>query len=143
MISKIHIVNGPNLNLLGRRQPEIYGGVSFEEYLVDLKAKFSLLDIQYFQSNHEGSLIDYLQEHGYGDGGIVMNAGAYTHTSIAIADAIAAISAPVVEVHISDIYAREEFRHVSYMKANCIHSVVGKGLGGYEEAIAFLLAFTA
>jgi 3-dehydroquinate dehydratase II len=132
---KILIINGPNLNLLGKREPEIYGNQSFEEYLVELKQIFPLLELSYFQSNHEGAIIDKLQEVGFSYDGIVMNGGAYTHYSYAIADAIKSISTPVIEVHISDIHSREEFRRNSVTQVNCIEMISGKGLLGYKLAI--------
>lgn len=136
----IHIVNGPNLNLVGRRQPEIYGSKSFEDYLVEIRAKYlDLADISYYQSNHEGSLLDYIQNIGFEDVGIILNAGAYTHTSIALADCISAITAPVVEVHISDIRTREAFRQHSYLEPVCVRSIVGHGLAGYDMAVDGLL----
>jgi 3-dehydroquinate dehydratase II len=138
MKKRIIIINGPNLNLLGKRQPEIYGSLTFEEYFRDLEKKYSDIHLLYFQSNHEGGIIDLLHLYGFEIDGFVVNAGAYTHTSIAIADAIRSITAPVVEVHISNIYERESFRHVSYMKDACVKSIVGKGLAGYDEAIEFL-----
>lgn len=138
MYKKIWIINGPNLNLLGKREPEIYGTLSFESYFETLKAKFTHLELSYFQSNHEGLLLDKLHEIGFDPIGIVFNPGAYTHTSIALADAIAAITAPVVELHISNIYARETFRHHSYLKPYCVKSIIGKGMDGYEEAINYL-----
>lgn len=139
-MKKILILNGPNLNLLGKRQPEIYGNQSFEDYFDILEKQFENEDLQlyYFQSNHEGILIDKLHEVGFLWDGIIFNAGGYTHTSIALADAVAAISTPVVEVHISNIYDREEFRHHSFLKNVCVESIVGKGLKGYEEAIHYL-----
>ena len=140
-MKKILILNGPNLNLLGKRQPEIYGSQSFEDYFDTLEKKYENEDLQlyYFQSNHEGTLIDKLHEVGFLWDGIIFNAGGYTHTSIALADAVAAISTPVVEVHISNIYEREEFRHHSFLKNVCVESIVGKGLKGYEEAIQLLI----
>ncbi len=140
-MKKILILNGPNLNLLGKRQPEIYGNQSFEDYFDVLEKQFEIENLQlyYFQSNHEGILIDKLHEVGFLWDGIIFNAGGYTHTSIALADAVAAISTPVVEVHISNIYEREEFRHHSFLKNVCVESIVGKGLKGYEEAINFLM----
>ena len=140
-MKKILILNGPNLNLLGKRQPEIYGSQSFEEYFDSLEKKYEYEDIvlYYFQSNHEGTLIDKLHEVGFLWDGIIFNAGGYTHTSIALADAVAAISTPVVEVHISNIYEREEFRHHSFLKKVCVKSIVGKGLKGYDEAVIFLM----
>jgi 3-dehydroquinate dehydratase-2 len=140
-MKKILILNGPNLNLLGKRQPEIYGSQTFEEYFSLLEKKYEQEDIvlYYFQSNHEGTLIDKLHEVGFLWDGIIFNAGGYTHTSIALADAVAAIATPVVEVHISNIYEREEFRHHSFLKNVCVESIVGKGLIGYEEAIQLLI----
>ena len=143
MKKQIHILNGPNLNLLGRRQPEIYGSRSFEAFFGELQGEYKEIGLFYFQSNHEGALLDYLHLHGFSADGFVFNAGAYTHTSIALADAIAAITSPVVEVHISDIYAREPFRHHSWMKAVCVESIVGKGLDGYKLAIDYLIALHA
>ncbi len=136
---KILILNGPNLNLLGTRQPEIYGNQSFEEYFDILEKKYAKHQLYYTQSNHEGVLIDKLHQVGFIWDGIVFNAGGYTHTSIALADAVAAIETPVVEVHISNIYEREEFRRHSFLKEVCIESIVGKGLQGYDEAIELLL----
>ena len=136
---KILIINGPNLNLLGKRQPEIYGSLTFEEFFDFLQKKFKHLHLEYFQSNHEGYLIDKIHEVGFTWDGIVMNAGALTHTSIAIMDAVAAIETPVVEVHISNIYEREEFRHHSYLEHVCEKNIVGKGLKGYEMAIEWIL----
>jgi 3-dehydroquinate dehydratase-2 len=136
---KVIIINGPNLNLLGKREPEIYGRLSFEDYFARLQQEFSTITLHYFQSNHEGELIDKLHEIGFSYDGIVLNAGAYTHTSIAIADAIGAITAPVVEVHISNVHAREAFRHHSYIASKCVGSIIGLGLKGYELAIDFLM----
>jgi 3-dehydroquinate dehydratase-2 len=132
---KIAIINGPNLNLLGQRETDIYGDKAFDVYLAELKGKFPALQLTYFQSNVEGELINKLHELGFSYDGIVLNAGAYTHTSIAIADAIAGINAPVVEVHISNIFAREDFRHVSYIGRQCVGSISGFGLKGYELAL--------
>jgi len=137
---KILILNGPNLNLLGTRQPEIYGNQSFEEYFNILEKKYAEHQLYYTQNNHEGVLIDKLHQVGFQWDGVVFNAGGYTHTSIALADAVAAIETPVVEVHISNIYEREEFRRHSYLKEVCIESIVGKGLQGYDEAIELLLS---
>lgn len=138
------IINGPNLNLLGVRQPEIYGSQTFEDYFAILQEKFKgKVELEYFQSNHEGALIDKIQEIGFSCHGIIINAGGYTHSSIAIADAIAAITTPTVEVHISDIYKREAFRHVSYLKAQCVKSIVGEGLMGYDRSVDFLLEYKA
>ncbi|RZK19558.1 MAG: type II 3-dehydroquinate dehydratase [Flavobacterium sp.] len=136
---KIQIINGPNLNLLGLREPGIYGSQSFEDYLIDLKEMYSILDINYYQSNVEGELINKLHEVGFSYDGIVINAGAYTHTSVAIADAIAGIKTPVIEVHISNIYAREEFRHISLTGKNCQGVLTGFGMDGYRLAIESFL----
>lgn len=135
----IHIINGPNLNLLGVREKSIYGDSSFETYLAGLKAKYPEVNITYYQSNVEGELINKLHEIGFSEDGIILNAGAYTHTSVAIADAIAAITTPVVEVHISNVHKREEFRHHSYLSANCKGIIVGFGMDGYRLAVESLL----
>jgi 3-dehydroquinate dehydratase-2 len=138
---KIQIINGPNLNLLGKREPGIYGSRTFEEYYIELKEKYAgTVELLYYQSNVEGELINKLQEVGFSFDGIVINMGGYTHTSVAIADAIAGIKSPVVEVHISNIYAREEFRHVSLSGKNCKGVLTGFGLDGYRLAIENLLA---
>ena len=137
---KIIIINGPNLNLLGKREPEIYGSETFEDYLAVLKSKYTQVDISYFQSNIEGELIDKIQEVGFSYDGIILNAAAYTHTSVGIGDAVKAIEAPVIEVHISNVYAREEFRHKSYVSPNAAGIVIGFGLKGYELAIDSFLA---
>ena len=139
MKNKIQIINGPNLNLLGKREPEIYGSISFEEFFEEMRLSFADIDLYYFQSNHEGDLIDKLHEVGFVYDGIVLNPGAYTHYSYAIADAIKAISVPVVEVHISDINAREDFRKVSVTGDNCKRIISGKGLEGYKLAVEDLL----
>ena len=132
----ILILNGPNLNLLGEREPEIYGNQSFEDYLLDLKSLFPKVEIEYFQSNVEGELINKLHENRNKIEGIIFNAGGYTHTSVAVADAVAAISIPVVEVHISNVYARnEQIRHSSLMAKNCVGVISGFGLQGYEFAL--------
>ncbi len=136
---KIQIINGPNLNLLGLREPGIYGSLSFEEYLKQLRDIYSIVEIDYYQSNVEGELINKLHEVGFTYDGIIINAGGYTHTSVAIADAIAGIKTPVVEVHISNIYAREEFRHVSLTGKNCKGVLTGFGMDGYRLAIESLL----
>ncbi|SMC88497.1 3-dehydroquinate dehydratase [Moheibacter sediminis] len=136
---QIQIINGPNLNLLGKREPEIYGNVSFEEYFESLRKEFPQVSMHYFQSNHEGDLIDKLHEIGFNYDGIVLNAGALTHYSYALADAVKAISIPVIEVHISDIYAREDFRKISLTGENCIEIISGKGLNGYKLAIEKLI----
>ncbi len=140
MKNKIQIINGPNLNLLGKREPEIYGSLSFEDYFEQLKNDFPSLELHYFQSNHEGDIIDQLHEVGFSYDGIILNGGAYTHYSYAIADAIKAIETPVVEVHISDIYAREDFRKNSVTGVNCIKIISGKGIDGYKEGIEYLLS---
>lgn len=134
---KILIINGPNLNLLGRREPEIYGKVSFEDYLEKLRSDNPHHDIVYFQSNSEGAIIDAIHAGGYEQGvdGIILNAGAYTHYSIAIADAVSAVEIPVVEVHISNVYAREEMRHRSVLSGVCRGVIVGFGLDGYALAL--------
>ena len=130
---KIAIINGPNLNMLGKREPDVYGSKTFEQYLDELKAGFPAVEFSYYQSNVEGELINELQQ-TQADG-IIMNAGGYTHTSVAIADAIAAISVPVIEVHISNVYAREEYRHESKMAKNCKGVIAGLGLEGYRLAV--------
>jgi 3-dehydroquinate dehydratase II len=132
---KIAIINGPNLNLLGIRETATYGTQSFETYFQELKNIFKTHELYYFQSNVEGEIINTLHDLGFSYDGIILNAGAYTHTSIAIADAVAAIKTPVVEVHISNIFAREDFRHVSFMAAHCVGSISGFGLKGYQLAI--------
>src|SRR6056297_345827 len=136
---QIGILNGPNLNLLGLREPEIYGSKRFEHYLHELRNLFPNVEILYKQSNHEGELIDQLHQWGFSLDGIVCNAAAYTHSSIAIADAIRAISTPVVEVHLSDLTTRESYRKTSYMRPHCIYSIMGKGLEGYAEGIQYLI----
>ena len=136
---KIIIINGPNLNLLGKREPEIYGAHSFDDYFKVLQNKFSVLDLSYFQSNIEGEIIDKLHEVGFNYDGIILNAAAYTHTSVGIGDAVKAIETPVVEVHISNVHAREEFRHHSYIAANAKGVIVGFGLKSYELAIESFL----
>jgi 3-dehydroquinate dehydratase-2 len=134
-VLKIAIINGPNLNLLGTREKDIYGNLSFEDYLQELKAGFPSVEIAYYQSNVEGELINKLHEVGFSYDGIVLNAGAYTHTSVALADAVAAIKTAVVEVHISNIFAREDYRHISYLGKHCKGSISGFGLKGYAMAI--------
>lgn len=138
-MKQIQIINGPNLNLLGVREPEIYGTQSFEDYFLEIKHQFPTCSIHYYQSNHEGDLIDLLHKVGFSYDGIVLNAGAYTHYSYALADSIKAIKTPVVEVHISDIYAREGFRSVSVTGVNCKKIISGKGLPGYIDAIEELI----
>lgn len=136
---KLIIINGPNLNLLGVREPSVYGNQSFVDYLETLKKKFTALQIDYFQSNVEGELINKLHEVGFSYDGIILNAGGYTHTSVAIADAISAIKTPVIEVHISNIYAREEFRHNSLIAGKCKGSISGFGLDSYRLAVESFL----
>lgn len=136
---KVQIINGPNLNLLGVREKSIYGDASFESYFEQLKAQYCILELSYFQSNIEGEIINKLHEVGFSFDGIILNAGGYTHTSVAIADAIAAIKTPVVEVHISNIYAREEFRHTSLTGKNCKGVLTGFGMNGYRLALESLL----
>lgn len=138
-MKKILILNGPNLNLLGKREPGVYGNQSFDDYLIDLKKLFPETVIHYFQSNHEGALIDKIHEIGFSFDGIVINAGGYTHTSIALADALSAVTTPAVEVHISNIHARESFRHHSYLTSRCKGMICGLGLRGYELAIRYFL----
>ncbi|MGE7774667.1 type II 3-dehydroquinate dehydratase [Chitinophaga sp. NPDC101104] len=136
---KIAIINGPNLNLLGKREPEIYGKLSFGEYFETLKAQFPQVELSYFQSNVEGEIVNQLQAIGFEYDGIILNGAAYTHYSYAIRDAIAAIKTPVVEVHISNIYAREEFRHKSVTGGQAVGVITGLGMKGYELALRFLL----
>ena len=136
---KIQIINGPNLNLLGKREPGIYGRSSFDEYLPKLRALYPNIEIDYYQSNVEGELIDKLQEVGFSCDGIVLNAGAYTHTSIALQDCIRSISAPVIEVHISNVHQREEFRHHSYISCACKGVICGFGLDSYRLAIEAMI----
>jgi 3-dehydroquinate dehydratase-2 len=136
---KIIIINGPNLNLLGRREPEIYGAHSFDDYFKELQNKFSDVDLSYFQSNIEGEIIDKLHEVGFSYDGVILNAAAYTHTSVGIGDAVKAIETPVLEVHISNVHAREEFRHQSFIAANAKGVIVGFGLKSYDLAIESFL----
>jgi len=137
---EILIINGPNLNLLGKREPEIYGHQTFEDYFSGLKKKYQKIKLSYFQSNSEGALIDKIHAVGFSYDGIVINAGAYTHTSVAIGDAIGGITTPVLEVHISNIHAREAFRHHSYLAAKCVGSIVGLGLTGYDLGIDYFIS---
>ena len=134
----IQIINGPNINLLGKREPSIYGSVSFEDYLAELRAKYPEVRIDYYQSNSEGGLIDKIQQVGFDADGIILNAGAYTHTSIALQDAIRAVKSPVVEVHISNVHAREAFRHVSMISCACLGVICGFGLNSYRLALEAL-----
>ena len=137
---KIIIINGPNLNLLGKREPEVYGNETFEDYFNFLKEKFPTIELEYYQSNIEGELINKLQESGFSYNGIILNAAAYTHTSIGIGDAVKAITTPVIEVHISNTFAREEFRHQSFISPNAKGVILGFGLKSYELALqSFLL----
>lgn len=136
---KIQIINGPNLNLLGVREPGIYGDSSFESYLPQLRDKFPDVEIEYFQSNCEGALIDKLQEVGFTYDGVVLNAGAYTHTSIALHDCVRSLQCPVVEVHISNVHQREAFRHHSYIASACVGVICGFGLKSYELAVEGLM----
>lgn len=135
---KIAIINGPNLNLLGKRETDIYGNQSFDQYLETLKARFPDVEFSYFQSNVEGELINEIQRAGFSSDGIVLNPGGYTHTSVALGDAIAAIKAPVVEVHISNVHAREDFRKLSHVSGKSAGSIFGLGLRGYELAVTWL-----
>lgn len=136
---KIQIINGPNLNLLGKREPEVYGSKTFDAFYDELKKRFPQVSFDYYQSNVEGELINKLQEVGFSSDAIILNAGAYTHTSIAIHDAIASIKTPVVEVHISNIYAREEFRHTSLITSKCAGLITGFGMEGYAMAVQWAL----
>ena len=140
MSKKIVIINGPNLNLLGKREPNVYGNQSFDDYYEQLQIKFKKeVDFEYFQSNVEGELINKIQEFGFEADGIILNAGGYTHTSVAIADAIKAVEIPVIEVHISNIDAREDFRRTSMIGPSCLGSISGFGLKSYDLAVAFIL----
>lgn len=138
-MKRILLLNGPNLNLLGKREPGIYGSHTFDEYFEELKTQFPGVDLHYFQSNHEGALLDKIHEIGFSFDGLIINAGALTHTSVALGDALAAITTPAVEVHISNVHAREAFRHHSYLSAKAKGVIVGLGLKGYELAIRALL----
>jgi len=136
---KIAIINGPNLNLLGKRETDIYGNMPFEKYLDELKSLFPAVDFHYYQSNVEGELINELQRVGYDFDGIVLNPAGYTHTSVAIGDAIAAIKTPVIEVHISNVHVREDFRKLSHVSGKSVGSIFGLGLKGYELAVRWLM----
>ena len=136
---KIQIINGPNINLLGKREPSIYGGRSFEDYLEELKARYPQVEFDYYQSNVEGFLIDKIHEVGFSVDGIVLNAGAYTHTSIALQDAIRAVISPTIEVHISNVHQREEFRHKSMISCACVGVICGFGLDSYRLGVEALL----
>ena len=135
---RIQIINGPNINLLGKREPSIYGSVTFEDYLAELRKAYKDIEINYFQSNIEGEMIDCIQQAGFEADGIILNAGAYTHTSIALQDAIRAVTAPVIEVHISNVHSREDFRHVSMIACACKEVICGFGLNSYRLALEAL-----
>ncbi len=137
-MKRVIIINGPNLNLVGKREPEIYGNITFEEYLVKLKADFPSADIEYFQSNIEGEIINKIQEKGFDYDYIILNAGGYTHTSVAIGDAVASIKTPVIEVHISNIFSREEFRHQSFISKWSRGVITGFGLHSYHLALEYI-----
>ncbi|MFM2157447.1 MAG: type 3-dehydroquinate dehydratase [Bacteroidota bacterium] len=139
MMKKILVLNGPNLNLLGKREPDIYGNHSFDEFFQELVIQNTNMVLSYYQSNVEGELINKLHEVGFEYDGIIFNAGGYTHTSVAIADAVAAIKTPVIEVHISNVHAREEYRHQSLMAKNCVGVITGLGMQGYELALEYFL----
>lgn len=136
---KIQIINGPNLNLLGKREPGIYGSSSFDEYLPQLRQKYPDVQIDYYQSNIEGELIDKMQEVGFSYDGIVLNAGAYTHTSVALQDCIRSLKSPVIEVHISNVHKREEFRHKSLISCACLGVICGFGLDSYRLAVEAII----
>ena len=138
-MKKIFVINGPNLNLLGIREPNIYGELSFEAFLIELKAKYPDISLDFYQTNIEGEIINKLHEIGFSYNGIILNAGGYSHTSVAIADAIKSISTPVIEVHISNTFSREDFRHQSILAPNCKGIIVGFGLKGYELALEGLI----
>lgn len=140
-MKRIQIINGPNLNLLGKREPTVYGNQTFESFYLELKSQFQDVELEYFQSNTEGAIIDKLHEVGFSYDGIVLNAGAYTHTSIAIADAIRSLPTPVIEVHISNVFKRETFRHHSYLSEVCKGCIVGFGMDSYRLAINAILHF--
>jgi 3-dehydroquinate dehydratase-2 len=139
-MKKIQIINGPNLNLLGKREPTVYGSASFDDYLEALRKRYADCELLYFQSNSEGGLIDCIHQAGFATDGIILNAGGYTHTSVAIRDAIKAVEAPVVEVHISNVHAREEFRHKSLLSAVCKGVIAGFGLDSYRLALEALMS---
>jgi len=138
-MKKILILNGPNLNLLGTREPTLYGNQTFDDYFKTLKAEFPKTQLHYYQSNHEGDLIDKIHEVGFTFDGIIVNAGGYSHTSVALADALSAVTTPAVEVHISNIHAREKFRHHSFLTDRCKGMICGLGLKGYEMAVRYFL----
>lgn len=136
---KIQIINGPNLNLLGKREPEIYGSETFEDYFENLQKRFPQVELHYFQSNVEGEMINKIHEVGFTFDAILLNAGGYTHTSVAISDAISGVTTPTLEVHISNIYKREEFRHKSIISKSCVGMISGLGLKGYELGVMYFL----
>lgn len=138
-MKKILILNGPNLNLLGTREPSVYGNQSFEDYFKGLKSEFPKTQLHYYQSNHEGDLIDKIHEVGFTFDGIIINAGGYSHTSVALADALSAVTTPAVEVHISNVFTREPYRHHSYLTDRCKGMISGLGLKGYELALRYFL----
>jgi 3-dehydroquinate dehydratase-2 len=138
-MKKILILNGPNLNLLGTREPSVYGNQSFEDYFKSLKSEFPKIQLHYYQSNHEGDLIDKIHEVGFTFDGIIINAGGYSHTSVALADALSAVTTPAVEVHISNVFTREPYRHHSYLTDRCKGMISGLGLKGYELALRYFL----
>lgn len=138
-MKRILVLNGPNLNLLGKREPDIYGRQTFEEYFEELKKIFSEVELHYFQSNHEGEMLDKIHEVGFDFDGIVLNAGAFTHTSVALGDALGGITTPVIEVHISNVHKRENFRHHSFLSAKAAGVIIGLGLKGYELAVRALI----
>lgn len=138
-MKRIQIINGPNLNMLGKREPSVYGNQTFEAYYEELKVKYPKVELLYYQSNVEGELVSKIQETGFEMDGIILNAGAYTHTSIAIADAIRAVSSPVIEVHISNVFKRETYRHHSYLSEVCKGCIVGFGLDSYRLAVESFL----
>ena len=137
---EIAIINGPYLNLLGKREPDVYGNASFDDFLAQIKSDFPQVNFTYFQSNIEGELVDAIQLHGFDKAGIILNPAAYTHTSVAIGDAIASIKTPVIEVHISNVHAREDFRKISHVSAKSVGSIVGLGLKGYALATEWFIA---
>lgn len=137
---KIIIINGPNLNLLGKREPEIYGSQSFEDFFETLVKKYPDMTLEYYQNNVEGELVNKIHEVGFSYDGILLNAGAYTHTSVAVSDAIAGVKTPVIEVHISNIYKREEFRHKSIISKECIGMIAGLGLVGYDLGLQYFIS---
>lgn len=138
-MKKIEIINGPNLNLTGIREPEVYGSTTMEEYLAELRKQFPEVKIGYYQSNVEGELIDRIQQVGFGVDGLIVNMGGYSHTSVALRDALLAVTAPAVEVHLSNLFAREDYRHHSFITSACLGMVCGLGLKGYEMALSALV----